>query len=169
MKRNSQALTAACYRSLSSSRSRSPYSRSPSPRGKRRADSRSPPPRRRSPVRRSRSPPRRRSGDDEDPDRQKTVTITHLTKNVTDKHLEEIFGAYGEIKKVDMPLNRRSKPTSQYRGTSYILTTAARSQCAQRFRSCSLLEYCRCPKSNRIHGSRAARRQSAQREHQTSR
>lgn len=102
-------------RSRSLSRSRSPISRSPSPRR-----SRSPPPRRRSrspvPARRrrspsysrsrSRSPPRRRR---DDADRLKTITVSHLTKNVTEKHLEEIFGAYGEIQKVDMPLNRRSK------------------------------------------------------------
>ncbi|KAK9898619.1 hypothetical protein P389DRAFT_178011 [Cystobasidium minutum MCA 4210] len=39
----------------------------------------------------------------------KTTTLTFILafSNVTEKHLEEIFSAYGEIEKVDMPLNRR--------------------------------------------------------------
>lgn len=34
------------------------------------------------------------------------VVIEKLTKNVTKEHLEEIFGAYGQIRDMDLPLNR---------------------------------------------------------------
>jgi len=33
--------------------------------------------------------------------------IEKLTKNVAEDHINEIFGAYGEIKVVDMPMNRQ--------------------------------------------------------------
>lgn len=33
------------------------------------------------------------------------IVIEKLTKNVTEEHIREIFGAYGDIKFVDMPVN----------------------------------------------------------------
>jgi len=35
------------------------------------------------------------------------IVVEKLTKNVTEEHIAEIFGAYGEIKKVEMPMNRQ--------------------------------------------------------------
>lgn len=40
------------------------------------------------------------------------IVIEKLTKNVTEAHISEIFSAYGDIKVVDMPLNRQCKPFS---------------------------------------------------------
>lgn len=54
--------------------------------------SRSPPPRRR-PISRSRSPVEK-----------STVFIRNLTKNVGERHLEEIFGMYGKVKSLDLPV-----------------------------------------------------------------
>lgn len=39
------------------------------------------------------------------------IVIEKLTKNVTEAHISEIFSAYGDIKVVDMPLNRQCKLT----------------------------------------------------------
>lgn len=33
------------------------------------------------------------------------IVIEKLTKNVTEEHIREIFGVYGDIKFIDMPLN----------------------------------------------------------------
>ena len=33
------------------------------------------------------------------------IVIEKLTKNVTEEHIREIFGVYGDIKFVDMPVN----------------------------------------------------------------
>lgn len=37
------------------------------------------------------------------------VVIEKLTKNVNEDHLREIFGAYGQIRDLDMPMNRQCK------------------------------------------------------------
>lgn len=41
------------------------------------------------------------------PPRKPVVRVGRLTKNVTAAHLDEIFGAYGKILDVDLPINRR--------------------------------------------------------------
>ncbi|KAL2210168.1 RNA-binding domain-containing protein [Sarocladium strictum] len=107
---------------------RSMDSRSPSPR--RRYDSRSPS--------RSRSPPPRRNGRyrsdsrswsrgrDRDsrnrslspPIRGTKIIVERLTKNINEDHLYEIFGEYGRIKDLDLPVNRQFGTN---RGTAYIL------------------------------------------------
>ena len=92
-------------RPMSRSRSHSP---APTPRGGRpngfRARSFSG---ERIPVRRSRSfsrspPPRGGS-----PQRNTKIVVEKLTKNVNENHLREIFGAYGPVRDVDMPMNRQ--------------------------------------------------------------
>lgn len=35
--------------------------------------------------------------------------VEKLTKNMTEDHLYEIFGTFGEIEKIDMPINRTCK------------------------------------------------------------
>lgn len=35
------------------------------------------------------------------------IVIEKLTKNVTEAHLREIFGAYGRIESIDLPLNKQ--------------------------------------------------------------
>jgi RNA-binding protein with serine-rich domain 1 len=35
--------------------------------------------------------------------------VEKLTKNVREEHLKEIFGAYGQIRDLDMPMNRQCK------------------------------------------------------------
>ncbi|GAB7350583.1 hypothetical protein MBLNU459_g1157t1 [Dothideomycetes sp. NU459] len=49
------------------------------------------------------------------------VVVEKLTKNVTAGHLHEIFGAYGAISDLDMPMNRQFATN---RGTAYILFAA---------------------------------------------
>ncbi|TVY41984.1 Serine/arginine-rich splicing factor [Lachnellula occidentalis] len=49
------------------------------------------------------------------------VVIEKLTKNVNEEHLREIFGAYGQIRDLDMPMNRQFATN---RGTAYILYTS---------------------------------------------
>ncbi|KAK0612454.1 hypothetical protein B0T17DRAFT_462572, partial [Bombardia bombarda] len=46
------------------------------------------------------------------------IVVERLTKNVNENHLREIFGQYGEIEDLDLPLNRTSGTN---RGTAYIL------------------------------------------------
>lgn len=111
------------------SRSRTPR-RSPSPRSRSRSDARSPPPRdgrngygrgrsysrstsrSRSPSRgdrrsyRDRSYTRSPSRDDRRTQSSKIV-VEKLTKNVTEAHLREIFGSYGRIESIDLPLNKQ--------------------------------------------------------------
>ncbi|TLS22538.1 uncharacterized protein PpBr36_09860 [Pyricularia pennisetigena] len=125
-------------RSPSRGRSRTPsHSRSPSPRrnGRSRgADSRS---RSRSRSRtrsrtRTRSPSpgrshsrgrdvrmrsRTRSVSASPAPRSTKIVIERLTKNVTEDHLRDIFGQYGEIRDLDLPINRQGTN----RGTAYIL------------------------------------------------
>ncbi|QSZ37152.1 hypothetical protein DSL72_009246 [Monilinia vaccinii-corymbosi] len=56
--------------------------------------------------------------------RSTKVVIEKLTKNVTEDHLREIFGTYGEIKDLDVPMNRSFNTN---RGTAYILYVSAAS------------------------------------------
>ncbi|KAJ9633242.1 uncharacterized protein PV06_00940 [Exophiala oligosperma] len=126
----------------SSHHSRSPTARrSPSPRSGSRSYSRSPPlrdgrnghGRARSngvSTSRSRSPSRgdRRSYRDRSytrsPSRESRraqsskIVVEKLTKNVTEAHLREIFGSYGRIESIDLPLNKQFMTN---RGTAYIL------------------------------------------------
>lgn len=37
------------------------------------------------------------------------IVVERLTKNVTEEHLREIFGQYGEIDDMDVPLSRQCK------------------------------------------------------------
>ncbi|ROW13774.1 hypothetical protein VPNG_03663 [Cytospora leucostoma] len=47
-----------------------------------------------------------------------TIVVERLTKNVTEEHLREIFGAYGPIHDMDVPLSRQFGTN---RGAAYIL------------------------------------------------
>ncbi|KAI4102459.1 MAG: hypothetical protein LQ339_004613 [Xanthoria mediterranea] len=69
------------------------------------------------------------------------IVVEKLTKNVNENHLREIFGAYGSIKELDLPMNKQCKPlrapanklvelpltfvdlVMTNRGTAYILYT----------------------------------------------
>ncbi|KAG7291392.1 hypothetical protein NEMBOFW57_001410 [Staphylotrichum longicolle] len=46
------------------------------------------------------------------------IVVERLTKNVNEDHLYEIFGQYGDIDDLDLPVNRQS---GMNRGTAYIL------------------------------------------------
>ncbi|PSS14829.1 hypothetical protein M430DRAFT_67483 [Amorphotheca resinae ATCC 22711] len=52
------------------------------------------------------------------PVRSTKVVVEKLTKNVNEDHLREIFGVYGPIHDLDMPMNRQFNTN---RGTAYIL------------------------------------------------
>ncbi|KAB8198892.1 hypothetical protein BDV34DRAFT_231728 [Aspergillus parasiticus] len=49
---------------------------------------------------------------------QKSIVVEKLTKNVTESHLREIFGSFGGIESLDLPMN---KAFMTNRGTAYIL------------------------------------------------
>ncbi|KAI1463733.1 RNA-binding domain-containing protein [Daldinia caldariorum] len=119
------------YRSPSRGRneSRSPtpksrYTRSPSPVRRRRSPTRSPSPasRRNGRLRsdsRSLSRDRDDRGRSESPLRGSTkIVVEKLTKTINEDHLREIFGQYGPIKDLDMPMNRKHNTN---RSTAYIL------------------------------------------------
>ncbi|KAI2465452.1 RNA-binding domain-containing protein [Annulohypoxylon bovei var. microspora] len=119
------------YRSPSRDRfeSRSPtpksrYSRSPSPARRRRSPTRSPTPAARRNGR-LRSESRSLSRDHDDRGRSESplkgstkIVVEKLTKTINEEHLREIFGQYGPIRDLDMPVNRRFNTN---RGTAYIL------------------------------------------------
>ncbi|KAJ5659098.1 hypothetical protein N7507_005549 [Penicillium longicatenatum] len=63
---------------------------------------------------RDRSPPR--SAKVTNSERQ--IVVEKLTKNVTEAHLREIFGAFGDIEKLELPMNPAFMTN---RGTAYIL------------------------------------------------
>ncbi|OQV10502.1 RNA recognition motif aka RRM, RBD, or RNP domain-containing protein [Cladophialophora immunda] len=46
------------------------------------------------------------------------IVVEKLTRNVTEAHLREIFGSYGRIESIDLPLNKQFMTN---RGTAYIL------------------------------------------------
>ncbi|MCJ1277738.1 hypothetical protein MMC21_005552 [Puttea exsequens] len=48
------------------------------------------------------------------------IVVEKLTKNVNQDHLHEIFGVYGPIRELDLPLNRQFMTN---RGTAYIVYT----------------------------------------------
>ncbi|KAK4157394.1 hypothetical protein C8A00DRAFT_40237 [Chaetomidium leptoderma] len=48
----------------------------------------------------------------------RAIVVERLTKNINEDHLYEIFGQYGEIDDLDLPVNRQSGTN---RGTAYIL------------------------------------------------
>ncbi|KFX97362.1 hypothetical protein V490_02822 [Pseudogymnoascus sp. VKM F-3557] len=92
--------------------------------------SRSPPPLHRRSIspRRSRSPSYDRNGGrratrsisrSPSPDVRSTkIVVERLTKNINENHLRELFGSFGEIVDMDMPMNRQFGTN---RGTAYIL------------------------------------------------
>ncbi|KAI0532465.1 hypothetical protein GGR58DRAFT_179029 [Xylaria digitata] len=100
------------------------YSASPSPR-RRRYSSASPPPSHannngnyRSPESRSPSPSRGR-GESRSPLRGSTkIVVEKLSKTINEDHLYEIFGQYGAIRDLDLPMSRQFGTN---RGTAYIL------------------------------------------------
>ncbi|KAI2995130.1 hypothetical protein CBS147346_10120 [Aspergillus niger] len=53
-----------------------------------------------------------------DASRSSKIVIEKLTKNVTESHLREIFGGFGDIQSLDLPMN---KAFMTNRGTAYIL------------------------------------------------
>ncbi|SPO00254.1 uncharacterized protein DNG_03099 [Cephalotrichum gorgonifer] len=46
------------------------------------------------------------------------IVVERLTKNITEAHLYEIFGQFGHIRDLDLPMNRQFNTN---RGTAYIL------------------------------------------------
>ncbi|KMU76985.1 hypothetical protein CISG_06220 [Coccidioides immitis RMSCC 3703] len=48
------------------------------------------------------------------------IVVEKLTKNVNEDHLREIFGAYGDIQSIDLPMNRQYMAVMTNRGTAYI-------------------------------------------------
>ncbi|KAL9130243.1 MAG: hypothetical protein Q9217_001536 [Psora testacea] len=47
-----------------------------------------------------------------------TIVVEKLTRNINEAHLREIFGVYGSIKDLDLPMNRQFNTN---RGTAYII------------------------------------------------
>ncbi|KAI1261657.1 RNA-binding domain-containing protein [Xylariaceae sp. FL1019] len=95
------------------SRRRRPSSRSPPRNGSYRSDSRSP-------SRVGRSPSRGRGRtESRSPLRGSTkIVVEKLSKNINEEHLQEIFGRYGPIRDLDLPMSRQYGTN---RGTAYIL------------------------------------------------
>ncbi|OJJ33116.1 hypothetical protein ASPWEDRAFT_53160 [Aspergillus wentii DTO 134E9] len=67
---------------------------------------------------RSRSRSFSRSPSPNHPPRSSKIVVEKLTKNVTEAHLREIFGGFGDIQNLDIPINRAFMTN---RGTAYIL------------------------------------------------
>ncbi|KAL1920136.1 uncharacterized protein VTP21DRAFT_1282 [Calcarisporiella thermophila] len=71
-----------------------------------RSNSRSSSPRRHRSRSFSRSPSRSFSRSRSPPPKSSKIYVDNLTRNVTREHLEEIFGRYGRIIDIDLPMNR---------------------------------------------------------------
>ncbi|KAI0403127.1 hypothetical protein F4802DRAFT_573161 [Xylaria palmicola] len=98
------------------------YSASPSPR-RRRFSSQTPPPAYDNPNGNNRSPasrsPSRGRGDSRSPLRGSTkIVVEKLSKTINEDHLYEIFGQFGTIRDLDLPMSRQFGTN---RGTAYIL------------------------------------------------
>ncbi|KAJ5731043.1 uncharacterized protein N7483_005551 [Penicillium malachiteum] len=52
------------------------------------------------------------------PEAQRSIVVEKLTKNVTEAHLREIFGSFGDIEHLELPMNRAFMTN---RGTAYII------------------------------------------------
>lgn len=65
----------------------------------------------------SRPPSARPASPDRQP-RSAKIVIEKLTKNVNESHLREIFGSYGDIEDLEMPINRQFLTN---RGIAYVL------------------------------------------------
>ncbi|KAF8591420.1 hypothetical protein K439DRAFT_1326667, partial [Ramaria rubella] len=55
----------------------------------------------------------------------KVVVITNLTRNVVEIHLRTIFGIYGDIKKIDLPLYGKSGQNRGKAALEYFDSVAA--------------------------------------------
>ncbi|KAI0750780.1 hypothetical protein C8Q80DRAFT_1351902 [Daedaleopsis nitida] len=55
----------------------------------------------------------------------KVVIVTNLTRNVVESHLQTIFGFYGEIVKVDLPLYAKSGQNRGKAALEYVDAIAA--------------------------------------------
>ncbi|KAH6887976.1 hypothetical protein B0T10DRAFT_64640 [Thelonectria olida] len=80
-----------------------------------RSPARSPTPPRRNGRHRSRS---RSYSRESSPVRSTKIVVERLSKNINEQHLQEIFGQFGRIKDLDLPINRTFGTN---RGTAYIL------------------------------------------------
>lgn len=72
------------------------------------------------------------SKDSSKPD-AKVVVITNLTRNVVEAHLQTIFGFYGEIVKIDLPvfgkcMSRLSKSTNLFTQPRVIISGSEQRQ-----------------------------------------
>ncbi|KAL2836036.1 hypothetical protein BJY01DRAFT_62018 [Aspergillus pseudoustus] len=100
-RRQSASRSGSRLRSVSRNRGRSrSWTRSPTPRSYRGRS-----------YSRSQSPPTYSQGSSK-------IVVEKLTKNVTESHLLEIFGSFGDIQSLDLPLNNTFMTN---RGTAYIL------------------------------------------------
>jgi len=97
-------------RSRSRSRSRGPTNGARDSRSRSRSRSRS--------NSRSRSRSARPTSPDRAQPRSAKIVIEKLTKNVNEAHLREIFGSYGDIEDLEMPINRQFLTN---RGIAYVL------------------------------------------------
>jgi RNA recognition motif-containing protein len=66
----------------------------------------------------SRSPPRRKTR--EERERESTIlSVSNLTRNVTQQHVQEIFGNYGKFKSVELMMDKRFNLSKGYALVEY--------------------------------------------------